>query len=186
MATDSLIIRIAGRDAIPVRAIPFVTGWKISPDVVAKRLARQGDVLDRALESLVAYHLVEAVPVRLLPKEWDLACVQLDALSERLDRQFLVPEGQIRPDAESYAEWRRESPAILPAGTFVWFDEFKRAFEVDFGPHRWTNIDEREGDRDLVLLPMLTSGARTGGQGRAHLARHMPRQAPSSSRVKAG
>ena len=43
MDSGSLVVCIGDRDALPVRAIPFVTGWKVSPDVVAKRLARRGN-----------------------------------------------------------------------------------------------------------------------------------------------
>ena len=43
MDSGSLVVCIGDRDGLPVRAIPFVTGWKVSPDVVAKRLARQGN-----------------------------------------------------------------------------------------------------------------------------------------------
>ena len=44
MDSGSLVVCIGDRDALPVRAIPLLTGWKVSPDVVAKRLARQGNL----------------------------------------------------------------------------------------------------------------------------------------------
>jgi hypothetical protein len=39
----SVVALIEGREAIPVRALPFVTGWSISPDVrFPRKLVFQG------------------------------------------------------------------------------------------------------------------------------------------------
>lgn len=34
------IVCIDGREALPVRAIPYVTEWELSPDIVADALAQ--------------------------------------------------------------------------------------------------------------------------------------------------
>jgi hypothetical protein len=39
----SVVVSINGREAIPVRAIPYVTGWDVSPDMVAQSLANSSD-----------------------------------------------------------------------------------------------------------------------------------------------
>lgn len=36
-----LVFKIQGRAAIPVRVIPYITGWLISPDEVASKLAQR-------------------------------------------------------------------------------------------------------------------------------------------------
>ena len=123
-----------------------------------KYLARKDNAKHWQLGTLVAYRIVGLETVKILPKEWDRGCVNLDALSERLGRRFPIPDDRVQPDREGYAEWRRESPAILPAGTFVWFDEFKKAVEADFSPERLSIVGEREGDRELVLSAMLAVG----------------------------
>ena len=66
----SIKININGREAIPVRAIPFVTGWSMSPDMVASTLAHT-DLFTR-LRGIAAYHLdSNGEPAPMLPKEWD-------------------------------------------------------------------------------------------------------------------
>ena len=35
----NVVVLIDGREAIPVRAIPFVTGWWLSPDLLARSFA---------------------------------------------------------------------------------------------------------------------------------------------------
>ena len=75
MDSGSLVVCIGDRDALPVRAIPLLTGWKVSPDVVAKRLARQGNLglgqgLGGALlpaGKVAGEHAIGATPGALLP-----------------------------------------------------------------------------------------------------------------------
>lgn len=77
------VIKIGDREAVPVRAIPFVTGWSISPDVVARGLA--GLDFNRRLKSLRAYHLdLDGNFSPMLPKEWDVIYDGLRALSASL------------------------------------------------------------------------------------------------------
>ena len=37
-----VVVKIEGRDALPVWTIPYVTAWDISPDMLLKRLAHPG------------------------------------------------------------------------------------------------------------------------------------------------
>lgn len=61
---------IGGREALPVRAIPYITGWTMSPDMVAAGLAITD--LARRLEKIAAYHLLtDGSIAAMLPKEWD-------------------------------------------------------------------------------------------------------------------
>jgi hypothetical protein len=52
----SVVVSINGREAIPVRAIPYVTGWDVSPDMVAQSLANSSDGV--RLDRLTAYQYV--------------------------------------------------------------------------------------------------------------------------------
>ena len=92
-----VIVNINGRDALPVRAIPFVGrwGWMTSPDGVAEvfsqeptRLhqtrdqmgSRAASVSVRNREALAAYTLEDKLVRLMSPSEWDYYKIQLDSL----------------------------------------------------------------------------------------------------------
>jgi hypothetical protein len=146
----SLVVKMADREALPVRAIPYVTGWTISPDVVAREFARDSGPF-QGMENTHTYHLVQGVATRVLPKEWDRYVAALQGLEADLREQFSSNE-------QGYAAWVSKSVAKLPAGVFVWLDDFTTDFERDYGPERWSMLDERAGDRELSLSPFLEDG----------------------------
>lgn len=84
----------------------------------------------------------------MLPKEWDGAEADLKVLSDKLHSTETFEQ-------ESYPAWRRESIPMLPAGVFVWKDEFEKAFAQ--GNSRYTRIilKERPGDRELNFSPRI-------------------------------
>lgn len=138
---------IDGREAIPVRAIPFITGWKMSPDMVASALARTD--LAQRLEKVPAYHLQpDGSFAPMLPKEWDGIQADLQILSDKLKAKDQI-------DNESYPEWRRLSVPLLPPGVFVWKDEFEKSFACVYSPKRMMIPGERSGDRELNFSPMI-------------------------------
>lgn len=144
----SVIVIVDDREALPVRAIPFVTGWMMSPDVVAKALAKTDHWVTR-LKNVAAFHLMpdgEYAP--MLPKEWDGIESELEILSSKLKASEAF-------DQENYPEWRRQSISILPAGCFVWKDEFEHAFSEAYSPQKLTLMDERPGDRALNYAPRI-------------------------------
>jgi len=144
----SLVVRVADRDALPVRAIPYVSGWTISPDVVAKNFARGQPSPFAKLQNTDTFHLVDGRPVKLLPKEWDRYVAGLQGLEAELRDQFAN-------DERGYAAWVARSVAKLPQGVFVWLDDFTADFALNYGPDRLSIMDEREGDRELNLSPFL-------------------------------
>lgn len=144
----SLVVIVAERKALPVRAIPYVTGWMISPDVVASNFARDESKAFELLRNTSSYHLVSGSVIKLLPKEWDRYVAALRALESALSRQFADHD-------QSYAAWTRQSVPILPAGAFVWLDEFIADFKLDYSPTRRIIVGEREGDREVNLSPYL-------------------------------
>lgn len=122
-------IEINGRQALPVRAIPLLTYWEVlSPDVCANAFAGD-ECTAQHLEGLPTYRLDdkgEPQPVSAL--EWANYHVRaLDACSARIKAT--------QSDHEvGYQQWRSESLGLLPAGVFVWRDEFESAFLLEYGP----------------------------------------------------
>lgn len=70
-------IVIDGRDAIPVRLIPFVTGWDWSPDIVVSILAKKRFF---GVDLYAHYLNPNGEVQRMLPKEWDTIASDLDAI----------------------------------------------------------------------------------------------------------
>lgn len=145
----SVVILINGCEAIPVRAIPFVTGWWMSPDVVAKSFAHP-DSWQRMGGDVPAYQLHGgAICGPLLPKEWDGVEDRLQGLEAKLkamsdDRTLTRPV------------WLRKSIPMLPPNVFVWKDQFERYFYREYSPQRLYWMDERPGDRELNFSPLIS------------------------------
>lgn len=100
-----------------------MTGWKWSPDVVARILAGQDKTYGITIDS---FHLAQDGRYhRMLPKEWDVIRTDLQALSDNL-------RGNETTDNESYPEWRRQSVKTLPPATFVWLDDLEKAASSAF------------------------------------------------------
>ncbi len=112
-----VVVLINGREAIPVRAIPYVTGRWMSPDVVARSLAYT-DSISR-FEGIDAYQLLaDGGYSQVLPGDWDVVDDLLQGLDSSLkamsdDRKLTRPI------------WLTESTKQLPAGVFLWRDEFE-------------------------------------------------------------
>lgn len=114
----NLIVMIAGREAVPVRAIPLLTSWEnLSPDEVARALAR-----DEGFENfadLVAYRLESGA---------------LRPIADVFWRNMVVREIEALEDRElEYPQWRQESIIALPAGSFVWRDELASCYLREYG-----------------------------------------------------
>lgn len=159
-----LTIEIDGRQAIPVRAIPYITGWNLQPGTLAAALAHSNDVVYRRLSTMTAYQLVDGAPTAIFPKDWDAIELQLSALRAQLLTRFPNQEDDENAWQLGRNAWRKESVSHLPAGVFVWRDEFEQCFDKDFSPHSHSLLleeDEREraGDRELSYTPMLSSEA---------------------------
>lgn len=142
----NVIIKIDGREAIPVRAVPYVTGWIMSPDVVASSLAHT-DKINR-LEGITAYHYSSEDIAQMLPKEWDAAEADLETLSNKLKATETMEQ-------ENYPTWRREAIRMLLPGCFVWRAEFEAAFQDAYGPDRFSFLIERDGERELNFTPFI-------------------------------
>lgn len=141
-----LTVWIDGREALPVRAIPYVTGWwRYSPDVVAESLARATAAPFEKLRNLVAYHRPALKPLPVMPHEWNAVVVQVKGFEAGLHE--LRPDIKAADDHVGIAAWEKGAALKLPAGAFVWLDEFLREREAD---HKRT-----PDDRPVILAPML-------------------------------
>ncbi len=142
----SVVVSIEGRDAIPVRAIPFVTGWKLSPDVLAACLAQSSDWPSHP-QNMVGHHIMRGGRIaEMLPKEWDGIVLELRSLSDTLHAEEVVKQA-------SSPEWRKKSIAVLPSHCFVWIDTLEAACRLAWS--RLTIVNERPGDKDLNLTPYI-------------------------------
>ncbi|ARO88918.1 hypothetical protein EBAPG3_014715 [Nitrosospira lacus] len=145
----NVILLIDSREVIPVRAIPFITGGLMSPINVAASLANID--LPKKLKGITAHHLSSnGVPASMLPKEWDGITAGLQALSDKLQLSEKIKD-------ENNLVWRRDSIPLLPAGVFVWKDEFEQAFTRFYGSDSHIRLEERPGDRELNYSPMIPS-----------------------------
>jgi len=159
------------RDAIPLRAIPYVTSWKDSPDGIVRTLAAPKTVRVGSLEitsrynGLFAYQMdaqghFEKVP----PEQWESWVVTLDSLTKK--SQADERDGA---ENENHASWRIKAVLELPDNVFVWLDEFQAWHSltrpiVSVGPLALSDADEdfdmgggdiiKENDR-LCLVPIL-------------------------------
>ncbi|MBV7427031.1 MULTISPECIES: hypothetical protein [unclassified Acidovorax] len=146
-----VVVMVDGRAALPVRSIPYITGWGLAPDEIAKNLARKTDAFAR-MQHTVAFHLVGDTSVKMQPVEWDAFAVKLDAFAAELRAR--LPDAE-PADQRGYAEWRQKAVGLLPAGVFVWFDEFERDHRTDFSVDTVSFTDERGGERALNLAPYM-------------------------------
>jgi hypothetical protein len=114
------IVEINGREAVPVRAIPYITGWSLSPDRVASGLAQSSP--SKRLSDLRAHHISPDGSIgEMLPKEWDGIEDKLEALHLELEEK--------NPDCKiTRPEWLERSVPLLPSHCFVWRDEFEEKY----------------------------------------------------------
>lgn len=122
-------IEINGRQALPVRTIPLLTDWRgLSPDQLAQILAGDSDHWP-SFDGLTAYRLQTDGSIEAIPPRWWQSWVvrKLNATSDAIKAKQASHE-------TGYQQWRSESLAQLPAGVFVWRDEFETAHTMEYGP----------------------------------------------------
>lgn len=111
----NVIIDIEGRKAIPVRAIPFVTGGRITPDLVASIFAHT-DQWKWRLKDVKPYHLQgDGKYSPMCPKVWD---------DVELEFQLLLKNFKAKQKIYHEHHPIREQQSIpkLPSACFVWKD----------------------------------------------------------------
>ena len=120
------------RDAVPVRAIPFITGSSWSPLITAGQLATRTDYEGYNLRAYLS-------PAnQILAKEWD---------------PIVAEQSKIEEDAPSSMDRLKRAITALPPDCFVWADDL----DYVWGEYQ-RDIDggTRHGDAYLTYEPMIS------------------------------
>ena len=124
-----LTIWIDGREALPVRAIPYVAGWGHSADRVAQYLAQWNELNGKPrFPNLTAYQRRGKTVAPVLPGDFDRDVWKQRALEEKLKREYPNLDGDA-PNPEGASRFDDESINLLPTGVFVWLDEFASIYQ---------------------------------------------------------
>lgn len=139
------ILIIDGREAIPLRAVPWVTNWAVAPDDLARACALQPTTSRKVKiagfpdqpdaksyvqvgnrQALQAWEIDDSsVPTVIRPQVMrDTVLARIDSLTQRLKLKEADSEGVAHLD-----EWRESALALLPAGAFLWLSEFQDWFK---------------------------------------------------------
>lgn len=120
---------INNRELLPIRLMPFVFGFNLTPLDLAMLLAHKQGLawpVFRPEDELFAYHLdTEDSPSRMLSQEWLNFVSDIKVAARKLKLQETFED-------ENYRPWRLEALKLLPARVFVWKDEFEAVFQASF------------------------------------------------------
>lgn len=117
-----VVFQVDGRDAVPIRAIPFLTDWReLTPGVLVHLLAGDEDLF--APFQLAAWRVEEGGRVvEITSRFWIEKMREAAALGEEVSAAHIGVESQRQ-------RWRRDVLRVLPAGTFVWREDLDRFVE---------------------------------------------------------
>lgn len=157
-----IVLQVDGREAVPLRALPFAGRWqgKACPVGIASACSQRPEgtkwievyldagpqeVVVRNREFLPAFAVSGDGAVRALhPDEWSFCIDEINCLGTKL-------KGEEATEGENLSTWRRQAIEKLPAGAFVWLDDFKRWLADNSS----SDIDEQILDDDPVVEPTL-------------------------------
>ena len=78
-----VVVEIEGREALAVWTLPYVTSWRLSPDMLLERLA--GDAMYAGEKFPIAFILAsDKTPTSILPAQWH----ELNNLIEKLEQDL--------------------------------------------------------------------------------------------------
>lgn len=174
----NVIVNIDGREAIPVRAIPFVTNWAFEPLHLAQELAQsgkrthieefEGDADDWVQVwnlNAYRYNQDQGAAHKLRSITWLEVVTRLEALTTNLR------SAEKTQDSLSQ-KWREESIKLLPDdGVFVWKDELQSVWN-DVFQYTQPTI---EGDNELDFQPSLLADMRDVVMAGFHSSNAAPR-----------
>lgn len=121
----------------------------MSPDVVANVFAGR-DLLGR-FAGLCAYRIENGAVTPIAQRWWQTGpCQKLAALSATLQAEESANETETEDEyklrhARELAKWRDKSPGLLPAGAFVFKDEFQLIYsnEFEYGHYHFMGDDRK-------------------------------------------
>ncbi len=172
MSNKRLTVWIDGREALPVRAIPYVSGWSFSTDRIARifstdRIAKilAGEHPDISPHRLTCFDASNPIYAPTAPRDWENIGIkmarQIMAVFEKYEQQGLpkevgnfgsedyLPPKDLTQETHCSArrdELREATAPCLPAGVFVWLEEFNRLY---------VSLGYKFPDHKLVLDPIL-------------------------------
>ena len=146
----NVVVIIAGREAIPVRAIPYVAPSGIGAHEIVRFL--EGDEYGR-FRGVFAYQVqADSAPSRVAPIEWKRVAISLRAFDE------IITGREARGDMTKNVglnQWKKKSIRRIPAGVFVWKDEFTSAHLQAFIQGQVTEQEFKRGDHDPIFQPLI-------------------------------
>lgn len=152
MSDSRLTVTIDGREAVPVRALPYVLDWnQMTPLDVAMHFAKRHGPPFNRFSNMHAYRLRNGKPHKLLPREWDAVVTKLNGYQDKLQHQH-------NDGARGEAVWNKKAARKLPSGIFVWLDELEQD-STDAQKVVSSLADVREGDAEVVLSPWIEDDA---------------------------
>jgi hypothetical protein len=137
----NVIIKIKGREAIPVRALPLLAEWgTMNPEKIAGALGRVTDddrrPLFENLHDMNAFYVEDGTLHPVAVHHWrDHTYRNLKALSDTIRNSEISHEA-------GFAEWRVKALEILPKAVFVWKDEYETIYNSKHGPEVWANFSD--------------------------------------------
>ena len=148
-----VVVKILGREALPVWVLPYVTGWNLSPDMLLDRLVNPHH--DPTASFPAAFQVGASNNSMLIPREqWEGIYIKVKSIDEQLTKEGLT----LFHDRD---EWRRRSIAELSRHqAYVWLDEFQGWFNKQLYAHNTLKIgdhgSETEGPGvEICLYPFL-------------------------------
>lgn len=128
-----VVIKINGRDAIPVRALPLLAEWRtMYPEKIAGALGRVTDdgrpplPLFGNLHDMNAFYAEDGVIHPMAEHHWrDHIYRNLKALSDTIKHAEITHE-------TGHAEWRVKALGVLPNDAFVWKDEYELIYDLTY------------------------------------------------------
>lgn len=122
----NVILTIGNKEAIPVRALAYVSNWVADPDEIVHACAtpptkKVGSSSIRNRRALPAYLVSWSAYRPMSSVEWEPFIVALGCLEKGL-------KADERTDNENWERCRKQAVLQLPDGAFVWLDEFQRWF----------------------------------------------------------
>lgn len=153
----TVLIQIDGREAIPVRAIPLLTNWRfMSPDIVCHVLGGTAGSNVGLFGELQASCLEGGRPKPINADWWvQFPLRKLQALTKEI-------KSTKPPKEVGYSAWQQQSLKELPAGAFVWRDEYQKLHDKNWNSRYTMNVcalqewDSRDDD-DTPISSILTT-----------------------------
>ena len=131
-----IVVNVAGRQAVPLRAVAFATGWLLSHDIIA-----------RGSEPIPVYRREDCGTefVRMTREDW----ITIDKFLGTLTRRLVHADTALD---DNEAHWWVESLKLIPTDCFVWLQDLEASLSAS-----------RTGDEDDDLPEIVEVGLEDDG-----------------------